>query len=110
MKAFLLFTATGAIVILTNCNSIKDPRLIKRLESKSINKFVAHKLPLADVKQLYESHYDTVINNPSETDELRILEYDGERVFNMFSFKILGPATYYEPVKNKPGIKVKTTK
>jgi hypothetical protein len=99
MKAYLLFTDTGPIVILTSYDSIRDPGLVSKLEAKSIKKFVAYELPLSLVKERYEAHFDMVRNNPEETDELRILEYDGERAFNMFSFDELGPAIYHEPKK-----------
>lgn len=97
MKAYLLFTDTGPIVILTSCDSIRDPELISRLEAKGVKKFVAHELPLDLVKERYEAHFDIVKNNLEETDELRILEYEGERAFKMFSFDEMGPPLYHEP-------------
>ncbi len=100
MKSYLLFTDTGPIVILTSYDSIRDPELVSRLETKSVKKFAAYELPLSLVKERYETHFDMVRNNPEETDELRILEYDGERAFKMFSFDELGPPIYHEP-KNR---------
>ena len=97
MKAYLLLTDTGPIVILTSYNSIEEPELISKLDSKGIKKFVAHELPLELVKERYETHFDIVLNNPEETDELRILEYDGERAFKMFGFEEIGPPVYHEP-------------
>lgn len=97
MKAYLLFTDTGPIVILTSYDSIRDPELVSRLEAKGVKKFVAHELPLSLVKERYETHFDMVINNPEETDALRILEYEGERAFKMFSFDELGSPIYHEP-------------
>jgi hypothetical protein len=97
MNAYLLFTATGAVVILTSYNSIKDAELINRLESKGIKKFVAHELPLELVKERYGAHFDIIRNDPDETDEIRVLEEDGERAFNMFSFEEMGSPVYHEP-------------
>ena len=103
MKSYLLFTATGPIVILTSYDFVKHPNLTDKLESKSIKKFVAHELSLELVKERYGRHFDIVRTNPHETDELRVLEYDGERVYDMFSFDELGPPIYYEP-KNEPAL------
>jgi hypothetical protein len=97
MKAYLLFTATGVVVILTSYSSIEDAELTNMLASKGIKKFVAHELPLELVKERYGTHFDIVCNDPDQTDEIRILEEDGERAFNMFSFEEMGSPVYHEP-------------
>lgn len=97
MKSYLLFTDTGPIVILTSYDSVTNPELLKGLDAKEIKKFVAHELPMSIVKKKYATHYDTVINNVEESDELRVLEYDGQRAYNMFSFDDYGTPVYHQP-------------
>ncbi len=99
MKSYLLFTATGPIVVLTSCASVDDKDFLGCLKEKGIEKFVAHELPLDLVKQRYGPHFDIVQNNPEETDEMRVLEYDGTKVFSMFSFSEFGRPIYYEEKK-----------
>ena len=97
MKAYLLFTATGAEIILTDSDSIKDPNLLNMLDSKGITKFVAHELPLDLVKERFGAHFDKICNDLEQSDALRVLEEDGLRVYNLFSFQELGKPIYHEP-------------
>ncbi|MBK5101364.1 MAG: hypothetical protein JJE15_10290 [Desulfobacteraceae bacterium] len=53
MKAGLIFTGTGPILILTTYESFKDPNLVAKLEVKGIKKFIACELPLEKVKAKY---------------------------------------------------------
>ena len=50
MKAGIIFTGTGPILILTTYESFKDPKLISKLETKGIKKYIAAELPLGRVK------------------------------------------------------------
>ena len=91
MKAYFLFTAGGPIVILTSYESIDDPELKKRFRSKGFSKFIAHEVPIEVAKQKYGKHFDIVIQDLHASDDLRILDYSGERAYKNFSFKELGP-------------------
>ena len=53
MKAGLIFTGTGPMLILTTYESFKDPNLVAKLEVKGIKKFIACELPLEKVKAKY---------------------------------------------------------
>lgn len=97
MKAYFLFTGTGPIVILTSYNSIENPVLLNKLESKGIVKFIAYEVPVDSVKAKYGAHYDVVHNDVHESDDLRVLDYSGERAFKNFSFKELDNPIYHEP-------------
>jgi len=97
MKSYFLFTAVGPIIILTTYDFIKHPQLLSKLESRGIHKFIAYELPINLVKERYGTHYDIVKNDVHETDDMRVLEYSGERAFKNFSFAELGPdIIYYE--------------
>ena len=97
MRAYFLFTASGPLVVLTSYDSIEHPELIKRIRSKGITKFIAHKVPVELAKARYGMHFDIVCQDLHESDDLRVLDYSGQRAFNNFSFKELGPPIYYEP-------------
>lgn len=94
MKAYFLFTASGPIVILTSYDFVQHPELLKRLRSKGLSKFIAHEVPIELAHERYGNHFDVVCNDLHETDDLRVLDYSGERAFRNFSFDELGPAIY----------------
>ena len=96
MKSYLLFTASGVLVILTSYDSIEHPELLKRLGAKGLTKFIAHKVSVESAKAKYGKHFDVVCQDLHESDDLRVLDYSGERAFKNFSFKELGAPIYYE--------------
>lgn len=97
MKSYFLFTGTGPIVILTSYNSVEHPDVARKLESKGIDKFVAYEVPIETTKSRYGKHFDAVCNDLHETDDLRVLDYSGERAFKNFSFKELSNPIFHEP-------------
>jgi hypothetical protein len=97
MKSFLLMTGSGPLVILTSYTSIQDATLLEALLLKGIDKFVAYEVPLELAKDRYGGHYTAVINDWLETEDLRVLDFNGERAFRLFSFSELGEAQIREP-------------
>lgn len=97
MKVAMLFTGSGPIVILTSHDSVTDPTLLEKLEAKGIERFLAYELPLDLVKMRYGGHFTTVMNDLHETDDLRVLDYNGERAFALFRLDELGRPVVYEP-------------
>lgn len=65
MKAALLVTGSGPIVIATSHGSLTDPGLIAKLSAKGIEKFIAHELPWKLAKERYGGHFDTALQRPS---------------------------------------------
>lgn len=96
MKAALLFTGSGPIVILTSHASLTDPVLLLKLHAKGIDKFVAYELPLDLVRDRYGQHFRVVLRHLSETDDLRVLDFNGQRAFGLFQLAELGTPTLYE--------------
>ena len=96
MKSFLLMTGSGPIVILTSYQSIEDTALLAALQLKGIDKFVAYEVPLELAKDRYGGHYIAVINDWLETDDLRVLDFNGDRAFRLFAFSELGEARVHE--------------
>jgi hypothetical protein len=96
MKAILLLTASGPMAILTSYDTPTAQGLLKKLEAKGICKFIAYEIPIESAKQRYGGHFAIVQQDLHESDDLRVLDYSGERVFSLFSFDELGPETRYE--------------
>lgn len=97
MKSFLLMTGSGPLIILTSHSSIENSILLEKLMVKGIDKFVAYEVPFELAKQRYAGHFNIVANDLHETDDLRILDYNGDRAFRLFSFNELGQAHIHEP-------------
>jgi len=98
MKVAMLFTGSGPIVILTSHESVTDTILLEKLRAKGIGRFLAYELPLDLAKERYGGHFATVLNDLHETDDLRVLDYNGERAFALFRLNELGSPVIYDPV------------
>jgi len=97
MKSVIIFTGTGPILILTTFSSLTDPGFVEKLAVKGIKKFIAYELNPELVKAKYGSYYDTVMNDVKQTDDLRVLDYNGHNVFYNFTFSELGEPVLHEP-------------
>lgn len=96
MKAGIFFTGSGPILVLTSYGSFEDPRLVEKLAAKGIAKFIAYEVPVDTLRQKYGSHYDAVLTDLRQEDDLRVLDYDGHHVFHSYAFSELGPAVFHE--------------
>ena len=96
MKAGIFFTGTGPILILTSYASLNDPNLVEKLSAKRLNKFIAYEVSAEKVKEKYGLKYNMIMGDLQQTDDLRVLDYDGHHIFNSFSFKELGEPIFHE--------------
>ena len=96
MKAGIIFTGTGPILILTSYESFDDPKLAAKLSAKGIRKYIAYELPLDKVKTKYGNHYQVVLEDLKQTDDLRVLDYNGHNVFYNFKFSEMGKLVFKE--------------
>ena len=92
MNVFILFAGSGSLVVLTSHASIEDPELLEKLAAKGVDKFLAYRIPLDLAKVRYGMHFDIVARGLSETDDLRVLDFDGTRALRLFRFtEMIGP-------------------
>jgi len=96
MKAGIFFTGTGPILILTTYASLDDPKLIDKLNQKGIRKYIAYEVSEQMVKQRYGKHYNVIMGDLKQSDDLRVLDYDGHHVFYKFSLSEIGQPVYHE--------------
>lgn len=96
MKAGIYFTGTGPILVLTSYNSLTDRKLIEKLTTKGIKKFIAYEVPVDAVREKYGQHYNVIMGDLHQDDDLRVLDYDGHHVFEKFSWQELGEAILHE--------------
>ena len=96
MKAGILFTGTGPILILTTYAALDDPKLIEKLTQKGIKKYIAYEVPEDLVKQRYGQQFNVILGDLKQSDDLRVLDYDGHHVFYNFSLSEIGQPVFHE--------------
>jgi hypothetical protein len=96
MKAGIFFTGTGPILLLTSYESLSDPNLVSKLATKGIKKYIAYEVEEDQVKKKYGQQYKAILGDLKQSDDLRVLDYDGHHVFYNFSVRELG-----EPVRHE---------
>ena len=97
MKAGIFFTGSGPIVLLTSYESLTHPDLVNKLSTKGIKKFIAYEITPEQAQETYGHHFTVIMGDLHQSDDLRILDYDGHHVFSRFTFKNLGQPIYHEP-------------
>ena len=95
MKAGIYFTGSGPILLLTSYGSLVDRRLVEKLAAKGITKYIAYEVPLESVRERYGNHYNVVLGDLKQEDDLRVLDYNGHHVFHSFTFEELGEPIYH---------------
>jgi hypothetical protein len=96
MKTALLFAGSGPLVIITSHESLTDPALLEKLRAKGIGKFIAYEIPIAVAQERYGGHFQVVMRDLHESDDLRVLDFNGERAFRLFHLNELGPPIMFE--------------
>jgi len=96
MKAGIIFTGTGPILILTTYESFSDPRFIEKVAAKGLKKFIAYEVNEDMVKEKYGQHFKVIMGDLKQSDDLRVLDYDGHHIFSSFDLGELDEPFYHE--------------
>jgi hypothetical protein len=97
MKAGIIFTGSGPILVLTSHESFTSAKFAEKMKAKGIQKYMGYEVPLELCQKRYGEHYPVVLGDLRQTDDLRVLDYDGHHILLTFSFKELGPQFIHEP-------------
>ncbi len=95
MKAALIFTGSGPILVVTTFDSFQSPDFTQRIAARGISKFIAHEVFVDVVLKRYGARFSAIMNDLSQKDDLRVMDVDGQHVFNSFGFEELGPPIHY---------------
>jgi hypothetical protein len=95
MKAAMIFSGSGPIMILTSFDSLEHPILSQKLGARGITKYIAYELPVGRVKEVYGTRFSIICGDLSQTDDLRVLDIDGHHVFSSFSLEEMGTPVYF---------------
>lgn len=93
-QAYLIFTGTGPILVLSTYPSLTDERLRAKLRYKGIQKFIAYEVSLAAVKERYAHSYASVAADLDAAEDVRVLDFNGHQIMANFALDELG-----EPLK-----------
>ena len=96
MKAGIFFTESGPVLMLTARDSLDDPGVLRQLSNKGIGKFIAFEVPVERVKEKYGQHFAVILGDLRQSDELRVVDEEGHRVFYNFPLTDLGQPIYHE--------------
>lgn len=94
MRAYLIFTGTGPILVLSTHSELTDPRLVAKLHYKGISKFIAYEVALDAVRTRYGQAFASISRDLDEVEDIRVLDFNGHQIMANFSLGELG-----EPIK-----------
>jgi hypothetical protein len=97
MKAAIVFTGSGPIVVMTTFESFVEPRFVEKMEAKGIKKYIAYEVDLDGLKSKYGKHFDIILGDLKQSSDLRVLDYNGHRIFSLFELRTLGAPIFHEP-------------
>jgi len=96
MKAVIVLTGTGPLLILSSYLSIDDPGFVNKLKAKGIMKFISFEVPIEQCKDIYGSTFDVIAEDLKKKNDLRILDFDGHHIFDGFCLMKAGPCFIFE--------------
>lgn len=96
MKAGIIFTGTGPILILNTYESFISPAFAQKLRQKGIKKYIAYEVEVELCRERYGEHCRAIMEDIQPTDDLRVLDYNGHNIFHLFSFKEMGAPQFKE--------------
>jgi hypothetical protein len=94
MRAYLIFTGGGPILVLSTYPKLTDMRLVEKLRYKGIDRFFAYEVDLDAVRAPYEHSFDTVAKDLEGVEDFRVLDFNGHQIMANFSLDSLG-----DPIK-----------
>ncbi len=93
-RAYLIFTGSGPILVLSTYPQLTDERLVSKLRYKGIDKFIAYEVDMAAVRLRYEHSLETVARDLDDVEDMRVLDFNGHQIMTNFALDELG-----DPIK-----------
>ena len=94
-RAYIVFTGTGPILVLSTYSDLKDDRLLEKLRYKGISSFIAYQVDLAAVRKRYEHSYENIAEDLAQDEDIRVLDFNGHQIMANFSLEQLGESIKY---------------
>ena len=91
-RAYIVFTGTGPILVLSTYSDLQDERLLEKLRYKGIGSFIAYQVELDAVRKRYEHSYENIAEDLTADEDIRVLDFNGHQIMANFSLEQLGEA------------------
>ena len=98
MRAYLIFTGSGPILVLSTYPELVDDRLVGKLRYKGIDKFIAYEVDMEAVRDRYGDAFENISRDLGEVEDMRVLDFNGHQIMANFALGSLG-----EPIKFEGG-------
>ena len=96
MKGILVLSGSGPLLLLSSYPAIDDPALIAKLRAKGLAKFLAWEVPVDHLRDLYGYTFRDIAEQLETHDDMRVLDFDGHRIFLNLSLRDLGEHILFE--------------
>lgn len=93
-RAYLLFTGSSPILLMSTYPKLTDERLIAKLRYKGIDKFIAYGVDLEAVQARYPGSYGAILEDLEAVEDIRVVDFNGHQIMANFSLDALG-----DPIK-----------
>ncbi|HXU30053.1 MAG TPA: hypothetical protein VN851_05695 [Thermoanaerobaculia bacterium] len=94
LRAYIIFTGTGPILVLSTYPKLTDERLVSKLRYKGIDKFIAYEVDRDAVEARYEHSFANILKDLEHEEDIRVLDFNGHQIMANFSLDALG-----DPIK-----------
>jgi hypothetical protein len=96
MKGILVLSGSGPLLLLSSYPTIDDPALIAKLRAKGLAKFLAWEVPVDNLRDVYGYSFRDIAEQLATRDDMRVLDFDGHRIFLNLSLQDLGEHILFE--------------
>lgn len=90
MKTYVLFSPKEPVLIVTR-QTIRTEAVLNQLARVGIHKFIAREVPVSYVRNQYGQQFDIIQEALQKGGDLRVLDFNGHRIFRNLPFSELGP-------------------
>ena len=103
MTALLIFAECEPIIVVTSRAAIDDGRLAESLTRRGFSKFIAHEVPLEKLRLRYGVPFEVIEADVREGNDVRVLDFNGQNIFENLSLSDLGECIRYDPEPSAAG-------
>jgi hypothetical protein len=96
MTAFLIFSEREPLLVMAAAEAVADGRLIERLEAIGVDRFIAHEVPVASLRESYGVPFEVIESDIRRGKPVRILDSNGRHAFAQLCLRDLGPALWHD--------------
>jgi hypothetical protein len=90
MKAAIIFSGTGPILIISTYENLLDENITTALKNKGMKKYILSEVSVEKCWALYGNHFALVAETMNPKGDMRVLDFDGSHIFINFSFEDMG--------------------